>query len=122
MFTLDEAIKCEYEFADFCESIASTYDMDDYYERSMAYKAGECAKEHKQIAEWLKELKQLKEQEPILDKIREEIKVKIEQEDFARSVFIHEEKDHDKAKRCEGKIKAYNNVIKLIERKIVRDK
>jgi len=73
MFTLDDGIKREEEVVDLCESTASTYDMDDYYERSMAYKAGECAKEHKQIAEWLKQLKRLKEQEPILDKIRAEI-------------------------------------------------
>ena len=32
-----------------------------------------CAEEHRQLAEWLKELKQLKEQEPMLDKIRAEI-------------------------------------------------
>ena len=73
MIKLDEAIKCEYEFADFCEFTASTYDMDDYYERNMAYKAGECAKEHRQIAELLKELKRLREQEPVIDKIRTEV-------------------------------------------------
>ena len=33
----------------------------------------ECAKEHRQLAEWLKDYKRLKEQEPILDKIRAEI-------------------------------------------------
>ena len=32
-----------------------------------------CAEEHRQLAEWLKELKRLKEQEPILNKIRDEI-------------------------------------------------
>jgi hypothetical protein len=42
-------------------------------------KRKECQKrgeEHSQIAEWLKELKELKEQEPILDKIRDEIEEK----------------------------------------------
>lgn len=55
-------------------------------------------------------------QEPVLDKIREEIKAKIEQEEFARSVFIHEEKNTARAKQCEGRIIAYNNVIKIIDK------
>ena len=69
MIKLDEAISREYEIVDLCEFTANTYDMDDFYERSMAYKAGECAKEHKQIAEWLKQLKRLKEQEPCEDAV-----------------------------------------------------
>jgi len=69
MIKLDEAISREYEIVDLCEFTANTYDMDDFYERSMAYKAGECAKEHRQIAEWLKQLKRLKEQEPCEDAV-----------------------------------------------------
>lgn len=56
------------------------------------------------------------EQEPVLDKLRAEIKEKIEQEEFARSVFRHEEKDTAKAEQCTGSIMAYNNVIKLIDK------
>ena len=52
----------------------------------------------------------------ILEKIRAEIKGKIEQEEFARSVFRHEEKDTAKAEQCTGSIMAYNNVIKLIDK------
>lgn len=52
----------------------------------------------------------------ILDKIRAEIKAKIEEEEFARSVFRHEEKDTFKAEQCTGSIMAYNNVIKLIDK------
>ena len=52
----------------------------------------------------------------VLDKIRAEIKEKIEQEEFARSVFRHEEKDAAKAEQCTGSIMAYNNVIKLIDK------
>ena len=52
----------------------------------------------------------------VLDKIRAEIKGKIEQEEFARSVFRHEEKDTAKAEQCTGSIMAYNNVIKLIDK------
>lgn len=52
----------------------------------------------------------------VLDKIRAEIKGKIEQEEFARSVFRHEEKDAVKAEQCTGSIMAYNNVIKFIDK------
>ena len=55
-------------------------------------------------------------QESVLDKVRVEIKEKIEQEEFARSVFRHEEKDTAKAEQCTGSIMAYNNVIKLIDK------
>lgn len=56
------------------------------------------------------------EQESVIDKIRTEIKKKIEEEEFARSVFRHEEKDTVKAEQCTGSIMAYNNVIKLIDK------
>jgi hypothetical protein len=56
------------------------------------------------------------EQEPFIDKIRAEIEEKIEQEEFARSVFRHEEKDTAKAEQCTGSIMAYKNMIKLIKK------
>jgi len=59
--TLDEAIKHAEEVADFCEDSASRYDMNDPFESHMACKDGECAEEHRQLAEWLKELKAYKE-------------------------------------------------------------
>ena len=62
------------------------------------------------------ELPSVTPQEPILEKIRAEIKEKIEQEEFARSVFRHEEKDTAKAEQCTGSIMAYNNMIKLIDK------
>ena len=61
--TLDEAIKHAEEVADVCESEASKYDMTDAYENYVACQDGKCAKEHRQLAEWLKELKQLRKQE-----------------------------------------------------------
>jgi len=61
-------------------------------------------------------IKALEEQDSILDKIKAEIKEKIEQEEFARSIFRHEEKDTAKAEQCTGSIMAYNNVIKLIDK------
>ena len=57
--TLDEAIKHAEEVADVCESEASKYDMTDAYESYVACQEGKCAEEHRQLAEWLKELKQL---------------------------------------------------------------
>ena len=36
--------------------------MTDAYENYVACQEGKCAKEHRQLAEWLKELKQLKKQ------------------------------------------------------------
>ena len=70
---------------------------------------GKIYEEHKLILELL-------EQEPVLDRVRAEIKGKIEQEEFARSVFRHEEKDTAKAEQCTGSIMAYNNVIKFIDK------
>ena len=60
--TLDEAIKHAEEVADLCEYEASKYDMSDSYESYVACQNGKCATEHRQLAEWLKELKQLREQ------------------------------------------------------------
>ena len=60
--TLDEAIKHAEEVADRCEYEASRYDMTDTYESHMTCKEGECGEEHRQLAEWLKELKQLRKQ------------------------------------------------------------
>ena len=65
--TIDEAIKHAEEVADLCEYEASKYDMSDSYESHVSCQEGKCAEEHRQLAEWLKELKELKrlkEQEP----------------------------------------------------------
>ena len=56
--TIDEAIKhCE----EVAEENQAIVDSCDYYGENMA-KCEECAKEHRQLATWLKELKQLREQ------------------------------------------------------------
>jgi len=61
--TLEEAIKHAEEVADVCEFEASKYDMTDAYESYVACQEGECAAEHRQLAEWLKELKTLRKQD-----------------------------------------------------------
>lgn len=60
------------------------------------------------IMDWL-------EQEPILDKLKVEINKNIEQEDFARSVFINEEKDYRKANQCTGNLQAYEKVLDMLD-------
>ena len=60
--TLDESIKHAEEVSDFHEYNVSRYDMNDPFENHMACQDRKYAEEHRQIAEWLKELKQLKEQ------------------------------------------------------------
>lgn len=57
MTSLDEAIQHAEEVADLCEYEASKYDMSDSYESHVACQEGKCADEHRQLAEWLKELK-----------------------------------------------------------------
>lgn len=73
MRTLDEAIKHEELIVDDCEEQASMCDLTNLYERNVAFENGKCAERHRQIAEWLKELKRLREQGDVLNKIREEI-------------------------------------------------
>lgn len=55
----------------------------------------ECAREHKQLAEWLKELKQFKEQEPCKDTVsrKEALKV-IEEMDIPEDMSVFEIKSH----------------------------
>lgn len=59
--TLDEMIEHTEKIIDFCEDQVSKCDLHDPYESYVAGQNGECAEEHRQIAEWLKELKQCKE-------------------------------------------------------------
>lgn len=56
--TLDEAIK-------HCEDVAAKC----FVERSARNHSGKCGFEHLELAEWLKELKAYKEQEPCVDAI-----------------------------------------------------
>lgn len=69
MRTLEETIKWEEEIVHECENQAKKCNTDDPYERDVAYENMKCAEDHKQIAEWLKQLKQLKEQEPCEDAV-----------------------------------------------------
>lgn len=65
--TLDEAIKhCE-EVARQQEQYAKGYAQGDAIEVYDAFDCDECAQEHRQLAEWLKELKAYKEQLPCED-------------------------------------------------------
>ena len=52
-----------------------------------------------------------------LNAIKKDAQTKINQNmaDFARSVFLHEGKNHNKAKQYVDKIKTYNNIIDFID-------
>ena len=89
--TIDEAIKHSEEVAEEKEAQAWEAQLQEEYKKIKSCK--KCAEEHRQLAEWLKELKQLREQKPksewqqdheilkaysdgannVLDKIRAEI-------------------------------------------------
>ena len=56
-----------------------------------------------------------------LDAITAEVKQLIEQESFARSVFLGEEKDSEKAEQCYWEIQAYNKVLKIIKHMEVKE-
>ena len=66
---LDEAIKHAEEVANEKENLAKTYEtFKDFGNHKSSITSGHekclmCAEEHRQLAEWLKELKQLREQE-----------------------------------------------------------
>ena len=67
--TLDEAIKHAEEVAEEKENEGKLLCQSE----GASIGCLTCAEEHRQLAEWLRDYKQLKEQEPILDKIRAEI-------------------------------------------------
>lgn len=75
--TLDEAIKHAEEVADVCEFEASKYDMTDAYENHVACQEGKCAEEHRQLAEWLKELKDYRERIPSYEAGYNDAKIEI---------------------------------------------
>jgi len=60
--TIEEAITECGNIVDLCEDQAKKCDLTDSYESAVAGREGECADKYRQIAEWLKELKQLREQ------------------------------------------------------------
>jgi hypothetical protein len=58
--TLDEAIKHCLEVAEENEELSSKFDEWDEWEKADANNCRECAADHRQIAEWLTELKEAK--------------------------------------------------------------
>jgi hypothetical protein len=76
MLNLDEVIRGEEAIAEACEEQANMCDLDDLYARNVAFENSKCAERHRQIVEWLKELKRLREKDTnaILDNIKEEVK------------------------------------------------
>ena len=58
--TIDEAIKHYIDIAESCECEAGHCDETDRYECHVMHELGKCAADHRQLAEWLKELKELR--------------------------------------------------------------
>jgi hypothetical protein len=56
--TLEEAIIHAEDQAELLEESARGCDLTDRVEKEIAYKSGKCAAEHRQLAAWLKELKE----------------------------------------------------------------
>ena len=75
--TLDEAIKHAEEIAEKCEFDTDWGIGNHFIDRSGVADIIKCAEEHRQLAEWLKELKQLREQTkwiPVSERLPEDIK------------------------------------------------
>jgi len=69
--TIDEAIKHAEKVAEEKEAQAWEAQLQEEYRTIKPCK--ECAEEHRQLAEWLKDYRRLKEQEPVIDKLKAEI-------------------------------------------------
>lgn len=75
MMTLDEAIKHAEAVAEekenFIKRTYETFAEDRLLFAEEESECKECADEHHQLAEWLKDYKRIKEREPLLEKIKE---------------------------------------------------
>lgn len=65
---LEEAIKRYEEQANLLEESAAGCDMTDKVEKEIACRSGKCAAEHRQLAEWLRELQELRRRKNISQK------------------------------------------------------
>lgn len=59
--TLDETIKFEELIVESCESTARLCAFNDPYEPDVVFENNKCAKKHKQIAKWLRQLQDIQE-------------------------------------------------------------
>lgn len=64
--TLDEAIAHCLEVAENCEEQAKQCDSGDRYERHVMHENAKCATKYRQLAEWLTELKDLRDENKVL--------------------------------------------------------
>ena len=105
--TLDEAIKHAEEVAEENQRVVDTgivFDdvtIDEFYcddteviaEHLVSCET--CAEEHRQLAEWLKDYKRLLEQEPVLDKIKDEIETEYGQCDICEYFEDYDYEEND---------------------------
>jgi len=85
--TLDEAIKHAEEVAK--EKGYEVQDCLEVHDMESAMECEKCGEEHEQLAEWLKELKQLKEQNPCEDAVSR-----------AKAMEICKSRGHDNSAHC----------------------
>ena len=88
--TIDEAIKHAEEVAEKFESLHERYenmDEDRLLFRVEENECKNCANEHRQLAEWLKELKQLRKQEPCDDTVSREAVKELFQEGSVMGMY-----------------------------------
>lgn len=71
MLSLDEAIKHAEEVAELNEECARIYN--EHGDTIASCSCYECAKEHRQLAEWLKELKYYKDRQDLINKNWQEL-------------------------------------------------
>jgi len=117
--TLDEAIKHAEEVAE--EKQLKAHNLKqckDYGNPKSTITSGvskceTCADEHRQLAEWLKDYKRLLEQEPILDKIREQIMSNLKGVDIALEVLAE---NHPLRQKMEGAKDTLVDCLELIDK------
>jgi hypothetical protein len=115
--TLDEAIKHEEIIADACKVQANMCDLNDPYARNVAFENGKCAEEHKQIAEWLKELRILKKEK----EQKEQLELSIEYLEDIKDNYIeghgYERHPLPEYYAIEHAVKTLEQVLAIIDKK-----
>lgn len=108
--TIDEIIEVQENYIKGLETLEKSSGLTEYDKYCL--KLYTRLKVCRQTTDLLKELKQKRQ---AIEEIKSEVKRKLEQEEFAMSVFMGEEKDKRKEYMCDGSIKAYEYVLKIID-------
>jgi hypothetical protein len=117
MLSLDEIIKGEEAVAEACEEQASMCDLDDLYARNVAFENSKCAERHRQIVEWLKELRILKKEK----EQKEQLELSIEYLEDIKDNYIeghgYERHPLPEYYAIEHAVKTLEQVLAIIDKK-----